>query len=96
MCVSRNATTEQFRVITMTHVVSLQARLFSEHFVALQVHKCMGRWMDGRTEDNMGMLLLIMKFGVTDLNKRRRRNEENARCMESNLLTLTLLTWRIW
>jgi len=30
---------------------------------------------------------LIMKFDVTDLNKRRRRNAENARCMESNLLT---------
>jgi len=46
----------------------------------------MGRWMEGRTEDNMGRLTLIMKFGVTDLNKGRRRNEENARCMESNLL----------
>lgn len=70
MCVSRNATTEQFRLVTRTRVVSLQARLFSEHLVAVQVNKCMGRWTDGGTEDNMGMLLLIMKFGVTDLNKR--------------------------
>ena len=67
-------------------MLSLQARLFSEHLVAVHVHKCMGRWMDGRTDDNMGMLPLIMKFGVTDLNTRRRRNEENARCMESNIL----------
>lgn len=40
----------------------------------------------GRTEHNMGMLPLIVKFGVADLNKRRRRYEENATCMENNLL----------
>jgi len=37
MFVSRNATTEQIRLVTRTHVVSLQARLFSEHLVAVQV-----------------------------------------------------------
>ena len=51
----------------------------------------MNVWVDERTErlaDNMGIPLLITTFAVTDLNKLRRRNEGNARRVESNLLKL--------